>query len=510
MKKVCLAVPFTILILFTLNALCQTPQQYHGGPILRNLKIHPLYYGNWSSADITTQQNYLTGLTGYLSGNNKPAGKQPMLWQYGVNAASVAQAATADPGASPKKLSRDEIVNIIHTNQSNGKLPAFSAERLIVVFLAHGFGVTIKNGGAYHSSESTSSFWAVVPRDAGVGTPAAGSIPPDPGPFQLVTSHELFEAIADPSDDQFIGWDEMVDGCADGMASSGGSWISMPFGWIAGIHDNTQNGKCSATGYTSLDEIQVYGWSYADYRKKYDELWPKGWRLYILQSYVMSNSQVLYNAVWRPGTDDEIQVYGWSYTDFKNKYDQMSPQGWRLYILQSYVMPNNQVLYNAVWRKGTLAESQKYGVPYNEYRSQYDQIFPQNVRLQSLQSYVAGGQVSYNAVWRPGDSNEFQVYGWTYADYRKKYDEIWPKGWRLYILQSYVLANGEVRYNAVWRPGNMQEIQVYGYAYADYRKKYDELWPQGWRLYVLDSYVMPNGQVLYNAVWRIGTSDRPL
>ena len=58
--------------------------------------------------------------------------------------------------------------------------------------------------------------------------------------------------------------------------------------------------------------------------------------------------------------------------------------------------------------------------------------------------------------------------------------------------------------------GAMPEIQVYGWNYADYRKKYDELWPQGWRLYVLDSYVMPNGQVLYNAVWRQGTVDRPL
>jgi hypothetical protein len=117
--------------------------------------------------------------------------------------------------------------------------------------------------------------------------------------------------------------------------------------------------------------------------------------------------------------------------------------------------------------------------------------------------------VAYDAVWRPGDSGEFQVYGWNYPDYRSRYDDLWPQGWRLYILQAY-FSNGQTLYNAVWRPGSMPEIQVYGYKYVDYRKKYDELWPQGWRLYVLDSFVAGDGQVLYNAVWRIGTTDRPL
>jgi Bacterial tandem repeat domain 1 len=71
------------------------------------------------------------------------------------------------------------------------------------------------------------------------------------------------------------------------------------------------------------------------------------------------------------------------------------------------------------------------------------------------------------------------------------------------------VANNQVLYNAVWRPGNEGEIQVYGWLYADYRQQYDTLWTEGWRLYSLESYVV-NGQVLYNAVWRPGTVDRPL
>jgi hypothetical protein len=490
MKKLCLAVALGILGVAAGSApvwgQAHAPLQYNGGPVLRTFKIYPLYYGDWSAAEITAQQNYLTGLTAYLSGKGEPAGQQPMMWQYGVNEASVATAAKDSPSAKPVKLKRSDVLKIIHDNQSSGKLPSFGPATLIMVFPAKGFGLDNCNGCGYHSSESATSYWSVVPHDVGPNLP-------------LVTAHEVFEASIDPADDNDRGWDEAVDGCS--------SIVSLSFGQIPGATDNTNNGTCSTTGYTSTDEIQVYGWKYADYRKKYDEMWPQGWRLYILQSYV-TNGQVLYNAVWRRWTGDEFQVYGWQFNDFKKRYDELFPQGWRLYILQSYAN-NGQILYNAVWRRGTTGEHQTYDTTYTNYRSQYDTLWTQNWRLQTLQSYVDGNQVAYNAVWRPGDSGEFQVYGWTYTDYRKRYDDLWKQSWRLYSLQAYV-SNGQTLYNAVWRPGSMPEYQVYGYTYADYRKRYDELFPQGWRLYVLDSFVTGDGQVRYNAVWRIGTVDRPL
>ncbi len=51
-----------------------------------------------------------------------------------------------------------------------------------------------------------------------------------------------------------------------------------------------------------------------------------------------------------------------------------------------------------------------------------------------------------------------------------------------------MLANGAVRYNAVWRLIYEGEVQVYGWSYADFRAKYDQLWEQGWRLAMLRAY----------------------
>jgi Bacterial tandem repeat domain 1 len=144
-------------------------------------------------------------------------------------------------------------------------------------------------------------------------------------------------------------------------------------------------------------------------------------------------------------------------------------------------------LYAAVWRPGTEEEIQVYGRTYEDFRAKYDELWPQGWRLHILQAYVLNGEVRYSAVWRPSVEDEIQVYGRTYEDFRAKYDELWPQGWRLHILQAYV-QNGAVRYSAVWRPSTEEEIQVYGWTYEDFRAKYDELWPQGWRLQALMTY----------------------
>ncbi len=498
--------------------------EYWGGPVLERFQIYPLYYGDWTTTEIDAQQAYLTSLTEYISGQNAPAGQQPTIRQYGVMSATVAAPQTANPSAKPITLTRADVVKIISNNQASGKLPAYGANSLLMVFPAHGFTLQGCDGCSYHASQAMSKYWAVVPADSGPN-------------MQLVTAHEVFEAATDPVVNTPASWgwlsggyypagssslahDEMVDECGTMTITLSNLGIQIPE-----VMDNTAGvtvgnpsanqppgGICSTTGYTSLAEIQVYGWTYADYRAKYNKLWIEGYRLYSLQSYVLSTGAVLYNAVWRPeGNTSEIQYYGVSFSTFKSEYDTLYPQGWRVYILQSYVLPNGDVLYNAVWRPGDVSETQMYGVTYSQFRTQYNTLYPEGWRVNILQSYVMpNGDVLYNAVWRSGDTGERQVYGYTYSDFRTEYNTLWSEGWRLYILDSYVISDGTVRYNAVWRPGTHAETQVYDWTYTDYRTEYNTLFTEGWRLYMLNTYVLPGDTVRYDAVWREGTIDRPL
>jgi len=521
----CLLTSLTALLAAALPARAQPyyALQYWGGPVLEQFTIYPLYYGNWSQADIDAQQAYLKSLAAYISGDKAPAGQQPVIRQYGVMEASVASAVTASPAATPNPaMTRTELLDIIDTNQKNGKLPPYGSTTLIALFLAHGFELQGCDRCSYHASNSNTEYWLVVPHDTGA-------------PYELSTAHEVFESATDPVVDDSSSWgwltggyypngssspvnDEMVDECGNNTITLTNLDIQIPE-----VTDNTRGvflgnpaknvpagGSCSTTGYTSLSEIQVYGWSFADYKKEYDSLWPEGWRLYVLQSYVLPNGSLAMNAVWRPsGNTAEIQQYGATYAQFRAEYDELWPLGWRIYILDSYVQSGVEY-FNAVWRPGDVAETQLYEATPTEFNTQRSTLYGEGWRLRMLDAIVPAADVEYNAVFRHGVASDTTLFGVSFGDYKSLYDSLWPQGWRLYLLQSYLQADGAEVFDAVFHPGNLGEIQIYGATYSEYRSEYDSLWPQGWRLYILQSFVAANGVTYYNAVWRQATIDRPL
>ncbi len=197
-----------------------------------------------------------------------------------------------------------------------------------------------------------------------------------------------------------------------------------------------------------------------------------------------------YTAVWEPSRAGEIQMYDVTYEEYRANYDQLWSQGWRLKSLQPTVAPGNKVRYTAVWEQSTAGEIQVYGWTYEDYRKKYDELWKQGWRLKIIQPFVLSkDQVRYTAVWEQSTAGEIQVYGWTYEDYRKKYDELWGQGWRLKMIRPFVLSGNQIRYTAVWQQSTAGEIQVYGWSYVDYRAKYDELWQQGWRLKSLQTFI---------------------
>ena len=453
----------------------------HGGPVMKSFEIVPLYYGPWKAADIAQHQKYLVGLAQYISGANAPANSQPTLVQYGVTSAGVKDPVIRPSGPGSISLDTPGVEAVIHAAQQDHSIPDYASNRLILLLLPHGAVLTVHC--AYHDSEGVGKYFAVLNQDC--------------SPWLEVTAHEVFEAATDPAINltpPHNAWDEAVDPC--------GTSFTLWFGPVPGAFDNMIH-ACSTTGYDTVSgpsvpgsftavwqpssdpEIQISGWTYEAYRQRYDELWAVGWRLHILQPYV-ANGQVYYNAVWRPGNEGEIQVYGWTYDDYRKKYDELWKQGWRLKLIQPYAV-NGDVRYTAVWQPSTEGEIQVYGWTYDDYRKKYDELWKQGWRLKLIQPYAVNGDVRYTAVWKPSTEGEIQVYGWAYKDYRSKYDEIWKQGWRLKLLQPYSV-NGDVRYTAVWRPSTEGEIQVYGWDYKDYRSKYDQEFAGGLRLELLQAY----------------------
>jgi hypothetical protein len=233
-----------------------SPVSYHGGPVLESFTIYPLFWGNWSKADMDAQFSYMQALAAYISGQGAPLGQQPVIWQYGVKNVAVApyQNTFLPVIAGTGNLSDNDIRSIIHFNQNGSAasaklLPAYGPNTLIFVFPSR--NVDCQGCGGYHHSEATGSYYAI-----------AQPYPADPTGRNEVVSHEVFESATDP-DGQYP-WVEPRGGWAwwgpdKGLTGSNAIWqevsdfcngIDIPnVGRVAQVHDNTQGGACSSTGY---------------------------------------------------------------------------------------------------------------------------------------------------------------------------------------------------------------------------------------------------------------------
>ncbi|MBC8067139.1 MAG: hypothetical protein IAG13_02305 [Deltaproteobacteria bacterium] len=293
------------------------------------------------------------------------------------------------------------------------------------------------------------------------------------------------------------GWDDDK-GAWEVRNSWGTDWGNNGYGWIKygsnKIGMNAVWSRMAAPEHNitavwrkgDLREVQAHGWSYADYRERYDEIWSAGYRIESLDINVV-DGKAQYSAVWKKiGNVAEKQVYGFSYDDYRAKYDDLWKDGWRLHLIEPYGI-GLSTKYTAVWRKtGNVAEKQVYGKSYDAYREAYDELWKDGWRLHLLEPFVVAGSVKYTAVFRKGGGGEIQVYGKSYADYRAKYDQLWKDGWRLARLENYVIG-GKTKYTAVWKPSTKEEIQVYGWDYDSFRAKDAELRDKGWRLKLVNA-----------------------
>ena len=235
-------------------------------------------------------------------------------------------------------------------------------------------------------------------------------------------------------------------------------------------------------------EMQIFGATYDEYRDLYEKLSDEGWRLKDLEVAVV-NQAPRYAAVWSQQgsiTEEVFDEIGAS--DLHVTYLSQRSLGRRLHILAPYVV-NGELSYTAVFRNSDANEetSSFNGYDFDTYQAKYDELWPQGYRLEILEVFVLDGEPRYMATWRKqrGNSGEVQHYGLNRNQLIAKYDELWRSNWRLEMIETYSLGR-TTYFAAIWRPGTSGEYQIFDVPYRDYRNFYDNLWPDGWRLHAID------------------------
>ena len=211
------------------------PLVYHGGPVLGQFTVYPLFYGQgWTSARQQAVYAEIQGFCFYMSGGQNPLYEQPLTKQYGVASASVASPVWVSQSTAPFVMSDTDVRNAIHAAQAQSPpaAPAYDLHTVILLLPGPGFST---GGSSYHSYESQQAFYSVVPYDQDGGTIG-------------VINHELMEAATDPALNAWYGdvaGDEMADNCGN---------PDMDYFYFAGSPiclggaDNTRGGHCANSG----------------------------------------------------------------------------------------------------------------------------------------------------------------------------------------------------------------------------------------------------------------------
>ena len=182
-----------------------------GGPIICWPELVSVFWGDFTQAQVTGMQTYLSNYVRYLQSMQAPAGQKCVVSQYGVRGGTSGVSHTET--ATPQNVSEGDAQTLIKKLQQQGTLPGFAANRLFLVF-THGMAFsgygTVWCG--YHGSWGVGQYFAIVPYPTVGG---CGSDAPDAS-WQSITSHEINEAATDPGvgSGWVTGSDEGGDTCA--------------------------------------------------------------------------------------------------------------------------------------------------------------------------------------------------------------------------------------------------------------------------------------------------------
>ncbi len=191
---------------------------YHGGHLLTNVQVTPVFLGNaWNNDSAQYQESRtLTSYLGFITNSTY----MDMLTNagYGVNRGSVV-GGYYDPAGVGSTLDDSQIQRQIQAEITAGSVPAPNGNSLYFVFTPANVLITAGNENSqndflgYHSNffgrnragASADIFYAVIPYQGGVNA-SIGSQYSATDSFTEVSSHELSEAVTDPDTGGPLGW----------------------------------------------------------------------------------------------------------------------------------------------------------------------------------------------------------------------------------------------------------------------------------------------------------------
>lgn len=157
-----------------------------------------------------------------------------------------------------------------------------------------------------------------------------------------------------------------------------------------------------------VDNTEGFGWSShrgltsEEYSNLFDEKVDEGFRVIDIEAYA-TDAGIRYAAIWYENVDDIdwFQYRNMTRTEYQEKVDELSADGFRQIDYESYTNDNNQQRYAAIWVKnsGNLASAVRTNREEIDYANFWRQYMDEGYRLIDFERYETPEGTKYGGVW---------------------------------------------------------------------------------------------------------------
>jgi hypothetical protein len=191
-----------------------------------------------------------------------------------------------------------------------------------------------------------------------------------------------------------------------------------------------------SSGPAWLAEHGVIG---ADYQAKFDQHVKDGYRLKMVNSYLISATDA-YATVWEKSSGPAwLAQHRIAAANYQTEFDKHVKDGYALKVVSGTRIPVLHEIYATIWEKSSgpawLAE---HGLTGADYQTKFDQHVKDGYRLKVVNVHNVGGQDVFATVWEKGSGPAWLAeHGVAGDDYQAKFDQHVKDGYRLIWVSGY-------------------------------------------------------------------------
>jgi hypothetical protein len=232
-----------------------------------------------------------------------------------------------------------------------------------------------------------------------------------------------------------------------------------------------------------------HGLTAADYQSTFNTLVGKGYRLKCVSGYEL-NGQARYAAIWDQSKGPAWEAHhGLTAAQYQTTFNELLAKGYRLELVSGYGV-GGQALYAGIWEQSPgPAWEGSHGLDATTYKNTFDQLQSQGYRLRWVSGYVVNGTDYYAAIWDKSPGGPWQARNrMSASDYVNESDSFAKQGYRPVCVSGYSFGGNDY-YAALWEhPSGVPTVSHAGMPSSTYQTVFNQMQAQGYHPYCVAGY----------------------